>query len=73
MYVSMGDRNIKILIPILEVLDALVSKNQNFNSCEHVMLAFKVTKHNVIISISHLQKYFLIDISNQEVLRIVLK
>ena len=58
----MGDTSTKILIPILEVLDTKVSsifflKNQNFNSCDHVMLVFEVIKHNVIISINHLQKY----------------
>ena len=34
-------------------------KNRNFNSCDHVMLAFEVTDHNVKISINHLQKYCL--------------
>ena len=48
-----------ISVPILEVLDTWVSstflKNRNFNSCDHVMLAFEVTEHSVIISINHLQ------------------
>ena len=60
----MSDTSTKILIPILEVLDTYVGieyflKNWNFNSWDHVMLAFEVTKHNVIISINHLQKYCL--------------
>ena len=57
----MGDTSTKISKPILKVLDTLVLstflKNQNFNFCDHVMLAFEVTMHHVIISISHLQKY----------------
>ena len=68
----MGDTSTKLSIPILKVLNTKVSstfKNQNFNSCDHVMLAFEVTKHNVIISINHLQKYCFI--ANQEVPRIV--
>ena len=49
----------KISIPILKVLEyhKFLKKNRSFNSCDHVMLAFEVTKHNVIISINHLQKY----------------
>ena len=46
----MGDTSTKISIPMLKVLD----------TCDHVMLAFEVTNHHVIISINHLQKYFFI-------------
>ena len=54
----MGDTSIKISIPMLEVLgiESFFKKNQNFISCDPVMLAFEVIKHNVIISINHLQK-----------------
>ena len=70
----MGNTSTKISIPILAILRYQVFlKNRNFNSCDHVMVAFEVTEHNGITSINHLKKFYSKIFQIKKVFRIALK
>ena len=45
-----GNTCAKISIPMLEVVIEYFLKNRNFNSYDHVMVAFEVTKENSLSS-----------------------